>query len=168
MQEIKLLETRNEEKTDELAKEESKIKEEKQESSEEIAETPVDTKEIKVSVLTKDGFKDLNKEEILQGKKDGTIKRSLANAALQEIKLLETRNQQETPVPKNENNGNEITTSPVSETSTKIIPIVMSQRKPKPSTVATSPAGSGFPSTVQDSSPSFRTRDSFVDVGYQS
>ena len=39
-----------------------------------------------VRVMTNDGFKDLNREQILQGKQDRSIKRSIANAMLQKLK----------------------------------------------------------------------------------
>lgn len=43
----------------------------------------------KVSVLTKDGMKKLTKDEIMEGKRSGTIKRSLANDALRRVKLTD-------------------------------------------------------------------------------
>lgn len=40
-----------------------------------------------VRVMTNDGFKDLNKEQILQGKEDGSIKRSIANKMLRKLEM---------------------------------------------------------------------------------
>lgn len=45
----------------------------------------------KTNVLTKSGVKSLTKEEIQQGKKEGTIKRSLANDALARLKREEAK-----------------------------------------------------------------------------
>lgn len=52
----------------------------------------------KVSVLTKDGMKKLTKDEIMEGKRSGTIKRSLANDALRRVKLTD-QTSQISPVP---------------------------------------------------------------------
>jgi hypothetical protein len=50
----------------------------------------VETKnEIRKNVMTKDGIKELTKAEIQKGKKDGSIKRSLANSALRTIVMEE-------------------------------------------------------------------------------
>ena len=50
----------------------------------------VETKnEIRKNVMTKDGIKKLTKAEIQKGKKDGSIKRSLANSALRTIGMEE-------------------------------------------------------------------------------
>ena len=48
----------------------------------------------KHSVMTTSGIKKLNKEEIERGKKEGTIKRSLANDALRRIKLQAKKDEQ--------------------------------------------------------------------------
>ena len=52
----------------------------------------------KVSVLTTDGMKKLTKDEIMEGKRSGTIKRSLANDALRRVKLTD-QTSQISPVP---------------------------------------------------------------------
>ena len=52
----------------------------------------------KVSVLTKNGMKKLTKDEIMEGKRSGTIKRSLANDALRRVKLTDQTSQIK-PVP---------------------------------------------------------------------
>lgn len=49
----------------------------------------------KTNVLTKSGVKSLTKEEIQQGKKEGTIKRSLANDALARLKREEAKAKKE-------------------------------------------------------------------------
>jgi hypothetical protein len=60
-----------------------------------IKTQPVDTNESeKHSVMTTSGIKKLNKEEIERGKKEGTIKRSLANDALRRIKLQAKKDEQ--------------------------------------------------------------------------
>lgn len=47
----------------------------------------------KVSVLTTGGMKKLTKDEIMEGKRSGTIKRSLANDALRRVKLTDKTSQ---------------------------------------------------------------------------
>jgi hypothetical protein len=46
---------------------------------------------VKVGVLTKDGMQNLTEEEIREGKKEGTIKRSLANDALKRAEMKKER-----------------------------------------------------------------------------
>ena len=53
-------------------------------------EIPTSTDDVStdtVRVMTNDGFKDLNREEILQGKQDGSIKRSIANKMLRKLEM---------------------------------------------------------------------------------
>jgi len=63
---------------------------------------------------------------------------------------------------------NEIASSKVDEKVSQVIPIVMPDRKPKATAGSSFAAGSNFASMAQDSAPSYSTRDTFVDLGFQS
>ena len=71
-------------------KEEARAKKEAKE-----ADVVQDSGQPTVRVMTKDGFKNLTAEQIEQGRKDGTIKRSLATSALRELKLQSQSQQSE-------------------------------------------------------------------------
>lgn len=63
--------------------------EEEEELPKELEKEEEKQEPMREKVMTKDGIKNLTKEEIQQGKKDGTIKRSLANDALEDLKQRE-------------------------------------------------------------------------------
>jgi hypothetical protein len=65
----------------------------------EALETPEPSSDepLKTSVMTNEGFKELTKEEIQEGIKEGTIKRSIGRAAQREISLQERRRGAEIP-----------------------------------------------------------------------